>query len=151
MRQVEDRPWKSDEPDHRRLSELIEVWFTRYGATLANGTVVHSKLQKMCDAMGNPLATLLNARLYSEFRSQRMHGHISFVDNRWQKGAPSIATLNSELARFKAMFVKLKEIGEWKGPNPLEEVKPFKDHERTMSFLHKEHITLLLEHVSKHN
>ena len=36
------------------------------------------------------------------------------------------------------MFNKLKELGEWKGANPLEEVKPFKDHERTMAFLQKE-------------
>ncbi|MDC5820423.1 tyrosine-type recombinase/integrase [Vibrio europaeus] len=150
MREVGDKPWEGAKPDHRRLTELIDIWFTRYGATLANGAVIYSKLQKMCDAMGNPIATLLNAKLYSEFRSQRMHGQISFVNDRWQKGAPSIATLNSELARFKAVFSKLKELGEWKLPNPIEDVKPFKDHERSMAFLHKEQITLLLELVALH-
>ncbi|CAH7017856.1 Integron integrase [Vibrio chagasii] len=151
MKEVDDKPWMGDKPDHRRLSQLIELWYSHYGATLANGSVIHSKFLRMANAMGNPVATVFVAKTYSEFRSNRMSGQISFVDARWQKGAPSIATLNSELARFKAMFAKLKEIGEWKGPNPLEEVKPFKDHERTMSFLHKKHIILLLEHVSKHN
>jgi len=79
-----------------------------------------------------------------------MAGEIIFVDSKWQKGAPSISTLNSELARFKAVFEKLKELGEWKGPNPLESIKPFRDHERPMSFLAKEEIALLLEKVSEH-
>ncbi|MEZ9701264.1 tyrosine-type recombinase/integrase [Vibrio sp. 10N.261.46.E12] len=151
MREIEEKPWMSDKPDHRRLSHVIELWYSHYGQTLANGDVIFQKFKLMVDAMGNPIASVFSAKIYSEFRSKHMAGHISFVDDRWQKGAPSISTLNSELARFKAMFAKLKEIGEWKGPNPLEEVKPFKDHERTISFLHKEHITLLLEHVSKHN
>lgn len=104
----------------------------------------------MAEAMGNPVASTFSSRVYSEFRSRRMSGELIFVDACWQKGAPSIATLNSELARFKAMFSKLKELGEWKGQNPLEEVKPFKDHERTMAFLQKEQISLLLEQVESH-
>lgn len=104
----------------------------------------------MVEAMGDPLANQFNSKLYADFRAKRMSGLLPFVSARWNKGAPSIATLNSELARFKAMFSKLKELGEWKGQNPLEEVKPFKDHERTMAFLQKEQITSLLEHVSNH-
>ncbi|WP_147052813.1 phage integrase, partial [Vibrio sagamiensis] len=127
-----------------------KLWFTHYGATLANGSVIQSKFLKMADAMGNPIASSFTSKMYSTFRSQRMAGAIDFVDARWQKEAPSIATLNSELARFKGMFNKLKELGEWKGANPLEEVKPFKDHERTMAFLQKEQLTLLLEQVEKH-
>jgi len=150
MKEIEDKPWSGEKPDHRRLSQLIELWFDHYGATLVNGPVVKSKFLKMAEAMGNPVASTFSPRAYSEFRSLRMAGSINFVDSRWQKGAPSIATLNSELARFKAMFGKLKELGEWKGPNPLEEVKPFKDHERTMAFLQKEQIATLLEHVSSH-
>ena len=150
MKQVDDKPWMGEKTDDRRLSQLIELWFTHYGATLANGSVIQSKFLKMADAMGNPIASSFNSKMYSTFRSQRMAGTINFVDARWQKEAPNIATLNSELARFKGMFNKLKELGEWKGANPLEEVKPFKDHERTMAFLQKEQLTLLLEQVEKH-
>lgn len=150
MKEIEDKPWTGDKPDHRRLSQLIELWFDHYGATLANGPVIESKFLKMAEAMANPIASTFSSKVYSEFRSRRMSGEFIFVDARWQKGAPSIATLNSELARFKAMFSKLKELGEWKGQNPLEEVKPFKDHERTMEFLQKEQISLLLEQVEGH-
>lgn len=121
MKEIEDKPWAGDKPDDRRLSQLIELWFDHYGATLANGPVIKSKFLKMAKAMGNPVASTFSPKDYSEFRSLRMAGSINFVDSRWQKG-----------------------------PNPLEEVKPFKDHERTMAFLQKEQITTLLEHVSNH-
>ncbi|MFM2607249.1 tyrosine-type recombinase/integrase [Vibrio chagasii] len=150
MKEIEDKPWTGNKPDHRRLTQLIELWFNHYGATLANGPAIKSKFLKMAETMGNPIASTFSSKVYSEFRSRRMSGEFILVDARWQKGAPSIATLNSELARFKAMFSKLKELGEWKGQNPLEEVRPFKDHERTMAFLQKEQISLLLEQVESH-
>jgi len=80
-----------------------------------------------------------------------MAGHINVVDNRWQKGAPSVSTLNSELARFKAVFSKLKELGEWDLPHPLEELKPFREAEREMAFIPKEKLPQLIELVAQHN
>ncbi|CAH6945331.1 Guanosine 5'-monophosphate oxidoreductase [Vibrio chagasii] len=150
LKQKDERPWMGEKRDHRRLTQLIELWFTHYGATLTNGPVIKSKFLKMAEAMGNPVASTFNAKVYSKFRSQRMAGTINFVDPRWRKGTPSISTLNSELARFKAMFSKLAELGEWKGQNPLKDVKPFKNHERTMAFLQTEQVTLLLRHVENH-
>lgn len=150
MREVEDKPWLGDKPDHRRLSDVIELWFELYGKTLANGPVIYQKFQHMVEAMSNPLASQFNSKIYADFRAKRMSGSLPFVSARWNKGAPSISTLNSELARFKAVFGKLKELGEWSLPHPLEEIKPFKDHERTMAFLQKDQITTLFEHVSGH-
>lgn len=150
LKQKDEKPWLAAKPDHRRLSNLIDLWFTHYGATLTNGSVIKSKFLKMAEAMGNPVASTFTSKTYSEFRSQRMTGAINFVDARWQKGTPSISTLNSELARFKAMFNKLKELREWKGQNPLKEIKPFKNHERAMTFLQTEQVTLLLKHVESH-
>ncbi|MUJ22019.1 tyrosine-type recombinase/integrase [Aliivibrio fischeri] len=150
MKEIDDKPWIGDKPEHRRLSALIEIWFTMYGTNLSNGQVIYQKFEHMVKAMGNPVASSFTSRTYAEFRRKRMAGEVIFVDSKWQKGAPSIATLNSELARFKAVFEKLKELGEWKSPNPLENIKPFRDHERPMSFLAKEEIALLLEKVSEH-
>jgi integrase len=121
-----------------------------YGVSLSNGQIIYQKFKHMVKAMGNPVASTFTAKIYAEFRRKRMAGEIIFVDSKWQKGSPSIATLNSKLARFKAVFEKLKELGEWKGPNPLESIKPFRDHERPMSFLAKEEIALLLAKVSDH-
>lgn len=150
MNEVNDKPWLGDKPDHRRLMDLIDLWYSLYGRTLSKGKYIHNKFVHMVNAMGNPVASSFTAKVYAEFRSKRMAGELSFVDHKWQKSAPSIATLNSELARFKAVFNKLKELGEWKGPNPLEEVKLFKDHEREMAFLPKEKIPLLLDLVGQH-
>jgi site-specific recombinase XerD len=61
-----------------------------------------------------------------------------------------VSPLNSELSRFKVVFNKLKELGKWKLPNPLEEVEPFKDSERDMAFLIKEQIRDLLSLVGQH-
>jgi integrase len=151
MKAVDDKPWLGDKPDHRRLSEIVELWYSHYGRSLGNGSVIMSKFHHMVKAMGNPLASTFSAKIYSEFRSRRMSGELVFVDEeRWNRGKPSISTLNSELARFKAVFNKLREIGEWPQQNPLEDVKPFKDSERQMSFLTKEQITELLKHVGAH-
>lgn len=37
MREVDDKPWMGDKPDHRRLSELLDVWWNTHGHTLASG------------------------------------------------------------------------------------------------------------------
>ncbi len=58
MRDVEDKLWVGDKPDHRRLSDVIELWFKLYGKTLANGSVIYQKFHHMVEAMGNPLASL---------------------------------------------------------------------------------------------
>lgn len=106
------KPWLCDKPDHRRLGDVIELWFELYGKTLANGSVIYQKFQHMGEAMANPLASQFNSKIYADFRARRMSDSLPFVSARWNKGAPSIATLNSELARFKAVFAKLKELGE---------------------------------------
>ncbi|MBY7857085.1 tyrosine-type recombinase/integrase [Vibrio fluvialis] len=150
MQEVQEKPWMGEKPDNRRLTDVITLWFELYGKTLANGPVVYQKFQHMVNAMNDPLANQFNSKVYADFRAKRMDGSLPFVDARWQKGAPSISTLNSELARFKAVFSKLKELGEWSLPHPLEDLKPFKEHEREMAFLPKEKIPLLLSLVSQH-
>ncbi|MBD8515201.1 tyrosine-type recombinase/integrase [Photobacterium sp. CAU 1568] len=150
MREVDEKPWLGVAADRRRLLDLLNIWYSMYGVSLSNGNVIKDKMDHMARAMGNPLAAKFTSKIYSNFRQLRMAGDINFVARRWQKGAPSIATLNSELSRFKAVFSKLKELGEWVGPNPLEDIKPLKDHERQMAFLTSEQIAHLLELVAQH-
>ncbi|WP_406734308.1 tyrosine-type recombinase/integrase [Vibrio scophthalmi] len=151
MKELDEKPWLGAKSDHRRLSDLVDIWYRHYGRTLVNGDVIYQKFKLMVEAMNNPIAALFSAKMYGEFRSLRMTGHINFVDNRWQKGAPSISTLNSELARFKAVFSKLKELGEWDLPHPLEELKPFREAEREMAFIPKDKLPELIELVGQHN
>ncbi|ENQ5029390.1 tyrosine-type recombinase/integrase [Vibrio cholerae] len=150
MREADDKPWMGSKPDSRRLSDIVDLWFSHYGRTLVNGDVIIQKFHHMVNAMGNPIAATFSAKTYSDFRSRRMSGELIFVDGRWNRGKPSISTMNSELARFKAVFNKLKELGEWNAPNPLDDVKPFRESEREMSFLTTEQIKLLLDLVAQH-
>ena len=151
MREVNEKPWLGEKVDSRRLSDLITVWYSHYGCSLVNGDVIINKFHHMVDSMNNPLASAFTAKHYSDYRSKRMSGKVVFVDEkRWNRGKPSISTLNSELARFKAVFNKLKELGEWSLPNPLDDIKPFRENERTMAFLPTDKIELLLELVSQH-
>lgn len=115
MKEVDDKPWMGNKSDHRRLSHIIDVWYSHYGRTLTNGEVIYQNFGHMVEAMGNPVASTFNAKIYADFRSKRMAGQLSFVDDK----APSVSTLNSELAHFKAVFSKLKEISEWLQPPPF--------------------------------
>lgn len=72
IREMEDKPWLGDKPDNRRLSNLIDIWFAHYGKTLVNGSAIYAKFQLMVEAMGNPIASQFNVKMYSEFRSLRM-------------------------------------------------------------------------------
>lgn len=31
MREIDDKPWKGNKPDYRRLSDVVEQWFDLYG------------------------------------------------------------------------------------------------------------------------
>ncbi|MGF1689428.1 tyrosine-type recombinase/integrase [Photobacterium japonica] len=150
MNEVDDKPWLGEKDDNRYLLDVVDRWFTLYGISLMQGHVIHSKMRHMAEAMGNPLAIKLTGKMYAEYRQQRLAGNINFVDRRWQKDRVSVATCNSELARFKAIFNKLRELGEWTAPNPLEQIKPLKEKEREMSFLTTEQLHLLLAQVALH-
>ncbi|WP_281222090.1 phage integrase [Photobacterium sanguinicancri] len=150
MKEVDDKPWLGDKHDSRRLIDIVDKWYTLYGISLINGSNIYSKMQLMAKAMGNPLAIKLSGKMYAEFRQERLAGNINFVAAKWKRGKASIATCNSELARFKAVFSKMRELGEWAYPNPLEDIKPLKEKEREMSFLSNAQLTALLDLVSRH-
>ena len=37
MKEVDDKPWMGIKPDNRRMSELLENWWTIHGNTLKSG------------------------------------------------------------------------------------------------------------------
>ena len=73
-----------------------------------------------CLAMGNPLATEFNAKLFANYREQRLSGKIIRSD-RVKSVTPR--TVNLELAYFRAMFKELKRLDDWIVPNPLENIR----------------------------
>ncbi|MGF1758839.1 hypothetical protein L4D76_13025 [Photobacterium sagamiensis] len=88
MREIEDKPWLGEKGDNRRLTDLLELWYSLYGISLGKGYVIRNKMLRMAEAMNNPIAPKFDSKVYSNFRQLRLSGDISFVDSRWQKGKP---------------------------------------------------------------
>ncbi|AJR01977.1 putative prophage integrase [Enterobacteriaceae bacterium bta3-1] len=139
--QAQEKPWLGEKPDKRRVIELVELWFNSHGVTLADGEKRRTTMAFACKAMGNPLATEFNAKIFASYREQRLSGKI-IRSNRVKTVTPR--TVNLELAYFRAMFNELRRLDEWTPPNPLENMREFRIAESEMSYLTLEEIRTLL-------
>lgn len=144
--QAQDKPWLGEKTDKRRVIELVELWFNTHGITLADGEKRRTTMAFACEAMGNPLATEFNAKIFAAYREQRLSGKIT-RSSRVKTVTPR--TVNLELAYFRAMFNELRRFDEWNAPNPLENVREFKISESEMAYLTIEEIRTLLAECEK--
>lgn len=94
-----------------------------------------------CEAMGNPLATEFNAKIFASYREQRLSGKITRSS---RVKMVTLRTVNLELAYFRAMFNELRRLDEWTAPNPLENMREFKISESEMAYLTIEEIRTLI-------
>lgn len=124
--------WEPAKRDHRRLSDLINIWFQHHGVNLRAGKDTHRRLIHLGEAMGNPIADQFKADLFARYRAKRLSEGIS-ANN-----------LNREHAYLRSVFNELRRLGQWKGENPLALVRQFKIEERELSYLTLEQIGLLL-------
>ncbi|MCS2161041.1 tyrosine-type recombinase/integrase [Scandinavium sp. H11S7] len=141
LQKVEDSPWLGDGKDKRRLADLVHLWFDRHGITLNDGEKRRSSMLWAAECMGSPLATEFSAQLFTAYRAKRLEGEFART-KRISKVSPR--TLNLEHAYFLAVFNELKRLGEWKAPNPLENVRQFRTDESEMAYLTGQQIELLL-------
>ena len=139
--QANQKPWINEKIDKRRLSELIQSWYSLHGQTLKDGQTRLKAMLFASDCMDNPLATNFTAKQFTTYRQKRIDGEIYRTD-RIKTVAPR--TMNLELTYFKAMFNELIRLGEWQHKNPLELVRSFKTDEQEMAYLSKEQIQSLL-------
>jgi len=142
LQKIDDSPWLGEGKDVRRLSDLVHLWFDRHGITLNDGEKRKSSMLWAAECMGSPLATEFNAQLFTVYRAKRLEGEFART-KRVSKVSPR--TLNLEHAYFLAVFNELKRLGEWKAPNPLENVRQFRTDESEMAFLAGEQINILLQ------
>lgn len=138
---AQEKPWLGEKTDKRRVIELVELWFNTHGITLADGEKRRTTMAFACEAMGNPLATEFNAKIFASYREQRLGGKIT-RSSRVKTITPR--TVNLELAYLRAMFNELRRLDEWTAPNPLENVREFKISESEMAYLTIEEIRTLL-------
>ena len=139
--QANQKPWIYEKIDKRRLSELIQSWYSLHSQTLKDGQTRLKAMLFASDCMDNPLATNFTAKQFTTYRQKRIDGEIYRTD-RIKTVAPR--TMNLELTYFKAMFNELIRLGEWQHKNPLELVRSFKTDEQEMAYLSKEQIQSLL-------
>ena len=142
MREVNDKPWLGDKPDHRRLSDLLDTWWLMHGKTVKTGHRSYRVLNKTIEMLGNPIASQLTASDYLNYRANRVRLQPSRQDL-----AVSATTHNIELKTFKSLFNRLIKIGEWKQENPVKDIELIKTSEREMAFLRKEAIPPFLDAV----
>lgn len=128
----EEPAWAPAQKDRRRLSELVKAWFENHGSQLRDGEATRRKLDRLCQALGNPMAGLFDAGMFTLYRAKRLDA------------GTTPATVNREHAYLRAVFNELGRLGQWSGANPLQSVRQFKVSERELSFLTLDQIRVLL-------
>lgn len=141
-------PWQEEKEDRRTLKELIDAWYSAHGITLKDGIRRQQAMHHAFDCMGEPLARHFDAQMFSRYREKRLKGEYA-RSNRVKKVSPR--TLNLELAYFRAVFNELTRLGEWKGENPLKNMRPFRTEEMEMAWLTHDQIELLLGECKRHD
>ncbi|NRO99502.1 tyrosine-type recombinase/integrase [Paraburkholderia sp. NMBU_R16] len=128
--------WVPAPRDSRRLSELIELWNLHHGMQLRH-TRTYPTLQRVCVALGDPLATAFSADDFASYRASRIAEGVT------------ANTVNREHAYLRAVFNELARLGHWQGANPLARLRQFRIAERELSFLTSDQIDALLVALSR--
>lgn len=130
--ELEDKPWLGEKQDNRRLSDLIEQWYSLYGRTLSDADRMMSKLKGICAGMGDPIASNITAADFSAYREGRLKGEIPDIHGRYMPIKPQ--TVNHEQRNLSAVFGTLKKLGHWSLPNPIAGIPTFKVDEKWLHF-----------------
>ena len=128
----QDTSWTPEKRDTRKLSQLVEAWFTAHGQSLRAGEGTRKRLLAAAKAMGDPVADRFNVEIFSAYRANRI------------KAGITAANMNRELAYLRAMFNELARLGTWPRENPLGKLRQFKISERELTYLTTEQIGQLL-------
>lgn len=80
MEEVDNKPWLGEKVDRRRLSELISLWHSLYGQTLADPRRMSAKLKIICDGLGDPVAGEFSAADFTSYRERRLNGLVKLTD-----------------------------------------------------------------------
>jgi integrase len=146
MKEVDDKPWLGKKVDHRRLQDLLNIWWDVHGHTVKTGKKSYEVMVKTIKMLGNPIARLFTTNDYLKYCENRVSHHPARSDI-----VISAATHNIELKTLRAMFNKLIKYGHWELMNPLADIDLVRDSERELAFLTKEQIALFLDKVRKDN
>lgn len=120
---TQNSKWQPAKRDTRKLSELVDIWYDHHGSGLRAGVNTYSRLKLACNAMGDPPADRFSVNTFASYRAERLAAGIQ----------PN--SINREHAYLRSMFNELRRLGQWKGDNPLANLRQFKVQERELSYL----------------
>lgn len=123
--------------DDRRLLDFIVLWYDLHGQSLKSSIDTRNRLNKLANALGNPIFRHFSVEDFANYRKDRMSAGISE------------ATLNREMSTLKALYRELKRLQLIDFDFPLLNVRKLKEKRTELSYLKKEQITKLLEQVAK--
>ncbi|EGQ8054753.1 integrase [Vibrio alginolyticus] len=144
MREVNDKPWLGDKPDHRRLSDVIELWYQLHGKNLKSGERSRYRMMLTAKELNNPIASLLTSNDLAHYRAARVNKGRG-RENREM----AISSNNGDIALLKSMFNRLIALNEWRNPNPVTGIEPVKKDQSELTFLREEQIIRLFETIKK--
>lgn len=131
-------PWNPPPKEKRKLSELIDTWYDLHGTHLEAGENTKSRMQHFAKQVRDPAAATFTDLTFTSWRTKATAND--------KIGAPGA---NRVLAYVKAMFNTLTSAGEWKQPNPLQNVKPLKATSAEVRYLTAQEIDRLLVELKK--
>jgi len=125
--------WEPPKRDNRRLTDLIDIWYGNHGIHLKDNEKRLGKVTRICNELGNPYVSDFTAQQFLEYRSAKAEKYTA-------------NTLNHDLTYLKSIFntlIKQKLVLK----NPLDEIKPLKVDEAELTYLTKDQIIKLYEHL----
>jgi integrase len=125
------------EYDKRKLSDLIDLWFSTHGRNLKDGKNRKLMIDNLCQRLGNPRAENLKGSDFTTYRNERLNAGLT------------ANTINHEHTYLSAVFNELIRIGEWNKENPIGKIKKLKLDEQELTFLTSSQISELLEELKK--
>lgn len=131
-----NKDWIEKPTDRRRLSELIELWWTHHGQTLTDGVSTKRKLVAIDKLMGYPTANQITPATFSDYRAMRL------------EAGKTANTINHDQDWLSGVFGALIRLGFYHGDNPLSNFKKLKMKTSEMGFLHTNQINELLDLLS---
>ena len=95
--------------DHRRLSELLQLWFKLHGKNLKSGAHALRRMEIACEELGDPIAATITGRDFAHYRANRKTKGRGESRNGTELAASSH---NRDLLWFRSVFnelIRLKE------------------------------------------
>lgn len=136
MSHMHDKEWLEKPADQRRLSELLDPWWTLGGCNKTYADSMLVRLKKIIKEMDDPRVSQITKRSMTWYRSMRL-----------SQGVKEL-TVRRDETMISGMFSLLIEAGEYHGENPIRVLPALKGKSSEMTYLTTEEIGRLLDAVS---